>query len=247
MIEMKKAHRETARRSEEDTKAPPDRIRVLMSEQALLDMIRTGNMEYHAVLAKARVYLVGKEAFSPNPLQNAKLGQVQFIAMCCQAAVEGGVSAESAYTIKDAYVRETERALSVEEIHRIGQTMYEKFIRLVQEQKINRDYSQAVRSTCDYIEHHLNENLTAGFLAGRVGYSDYYLSRIFKKETGISLDAYARSIRIQRAKQLLTFSDEDIEGIAQKLGFGSRNYFSATFKRTTGRSPAAYRQENRKL
>lgn len=234
-------------RSGEETQVPPDRIRVRMSEQALLNMIRTGNMEYHAVLAKARHYLVGRHAFSSDPLQNAKLGQVQFIAMCCWAAMEGGVNAESAYTIKDAYVCETDLALSVEEIHRIGQAMYEKYIRLVQEQKIHRDYSQAVCSTCDYIENHMDENLTAGFLAGRVGYSDYYLSRIFKKETGVSIDEYARSTRIQRAKQLLASSDKDIETIARELGFGSRNYFSATFKRMTGLPPAAYRQENRKL
>ncbi len=70
MAEKNNTKMSSARRSETEESQPSDRIQVLMSEQALLDMIRTGNMEYHTVPDKARLYLVGRGAFSPDPLQN---------------------------------------------------------------------------------------------------------------------------------------------------------------------------------
>lgn len=235
------------RQREESSGIPVDRIQVQMSEQSLLAMIRTGDMNYRDVMAKATRFLVGKNLLSADPLQNAKLGQVQFIAMCCQAAVEGGLAAESAYTRKDAYIQDVEHAKSITEINQIGRTMYEDYIRLVYQQRMNQNLSKAVRSTCAYIENHLCENLSAGLLASRVGYADYYLSRLFKKETGFSIDEYARNARIERAKLLLASSKDNIQEIAEALGFNDRNYFSVTFKKITGMSPAAYRKKYQRL
>ncbi len=241
--------REANKRQQENGEPgiPIDRIQVHMSEQSLLTMIRTGDMNYDNVMAKAARFLVGKNLLSEDPLQNAKLGQVQFIALCCQAAVEGGLAAESAYTRKDAYVQDVEHAKSITEITQIGRTMYEDYIRLVYQQRVNQNFSKAVRSTCDYIENNLREKLTAGLLAGRVGYADYYLSRLFKKETGFSIDEYVRNARIERAKLLLTSSRDSIQEIAEALGFNDRNYFSVTFKKITGIPPAAYRKKYRRL
>lgn len=112
---------------------------------------------------------------------------------------------------------------------------------------MNHNLSKAVRSTCDYIENHLNENLTAEFLAGRVGYTGYYLSRLFKKETGFSIDAYTRNVRIERAKLLLASSTESIQDIAESLGFNGRNYFSTIFRKNAGMPPAAYRKKYQRL
>lgn len=235
------------KKKHEDAGILLDRIQVQMSEQSLLAMIRAGDMNYQSTLSKASHFLVGKDSLSENSLQNTKLGQVQFIALCCQAAMEGGLAAESAYTRKDAYIRDVEQAKSITEINQIGRTMYEDYIRLVYQQRMNHNLSKAVRSTCDYIENHLNENLTAEFLAGRVGYTGYYLSRLFKKETGFSIDEYTRNVRIERAKLLLASSTESIQDIAESLGFNGRNYFSTIFRKIAGMPPAAYRKKYQRL
>jgi len=224
-----------------------DRIQVYMSEQSLLNVIRRGDLNYKSIIDSASRNLLGKERLSSNALQDAKLGQAQFIALCAHAAIEGGLSAETAYNRKDAYIQEVESAQSVTEVSQIGRELYADFVQLVHKQKNSLPYSKPVQSTCDYIQNHLGEKLSAGFLAERVGYADYYLSRIFKKETGISIDEYTRNARVERAKVLLVSTKDSIQDIAAALGFGERNYFSVTFKKVTGIPPAAYRKKHLKM
>lgn len=224
-----------------------DRIQIHMAEQTLLSMIRNGDINYQSALSNASRVFTGRGQLSGDPLQNAKLGQVQFIALCCNAAIEGGLSAETSYNRKDSYVRDVGQAKSITEVTQIGKTMYEDYVQLIYNQRMNQYYCKAVQSTCEYIENHLEENLTAELLAKRVGYSDYYLSRLFKKETGFSMDEYIRNARIERAKILLASSKTDIQDIAESLGFSGRNYFAVTFKKVTGMPPAAYRKKFQKL
>lgn len=224
-----------------------DRIQVHMAEQTLLSMVRNGDINYQSALSNVSRIFTGRNQISPDALQNAKLGQVQFIALCCNAAIEGGLSAETSYNRKDSYIRDVNQAKNITEVTQIGMTMYKDYIQLIYNQRMNRRYSKAVQSTCEYIETHLEEDLTAELLAKRVGYSDYYLSRVFKKETGFSMDEYTRNARIERAKILLTSSQTPIQDIAEALGFSGRNYFAVTFRRVTGMPPATYRKKYQKL
>lgn len=223
-----------------------DRIQVHMAEQALLRMIRNGDLNYQGVLQDSAKVFTGKQRLAGDALQHAKLGQVQFVALCCNAALDGGLSAEVAYNRKDAYIQDIEHAKSITEITQIGINMYVDYITLVHKQRINPTYSKAIQSTCDYIENHLNEKLPVETLANRVGYSCYYLSRMFKKETGFSIDEYTRNVKIERAKLMLSSSQDSIQDISDALGFGGRNYFTSIFRKITGMPPAAYRKKYQK-
>lgn len=244
---LQKEKEKRQRKKSDEPEKYADRIQVYMSEQSLLNVIRRGDLNYKSIIDSASRNLLGKERLSSNALQDAKLGQAQFIALCAHAAIEGGLSAETAYNRKDAYIQEVESAQSVTEVSQIGRELYADFVQLVHKQKNSLPYSKPVQSTCDYIQNHLGEKLSAGFLAERVGYADYYLSRIFKKETGISIDEYTRNARVERAKVLLVSTKDSIQDIAAALGFGERNYFSVTFKKVTGIPPAAYRKKHLKM
>ena len=233
--------------AEEDDGIYADRIQVHMAQQAMLSMIRHGDTNYQEILSNSVHYLSGHHRLSQDPVQHMKLGQVQFIALCCEAAIGGGISAETAYTRKDNYLRDVENAKSISEIAQIGKTMYEDFVHLVYNQRVNKNYSKAVRHTCEYIEHHLGDNLSADDLARQVGYADYYLSRLFKKETGFSIDEYTRNARIERAKIMLVNTKDSIQEISEALGVGGRSYFSVTFKNITGIPPATYRKKYQNL
>lgn len=248
-IVMQRPKKKTAKHDPKD--APDDgiyadRIQVYMAEQSLLNMIRSGDLDYQDVLQKSARFFTGKQRFSANALQHAKLGQVQFVALCCSAALEGGVSSEVAYSRKDAYIQDIENAKSLSEITEIGKTMYTDYITLVHRQHVNPAYSKEIQSTCDFIENHLREKLTAQDLASRIGYSGYYLSRWFKKETGFSIDEYARNAKVERAKRMLVTTQDSIQDIADSLGFAGRNYFASTFRKITGMPPAAYRKKYQK-
>lgn len=73
--------------------------------------------------------------------------------------------------------------------------------------------------------------------------SDFYLKRLFKKETGVSPIEYLTQKRIAYSKQLLEGRSErtlTIKEIAGMVGYSDPYYFSRVFKKVTGKSPSEY-------
>ncbi len=104
----------------------------------------------------------------------------------------------------------------------------------------------AVRTVADYISINYNLNIHLEQLAKICFLNPEYLSKLFKKETGTSLVDYINFIRIQRAKDLLTITDEDIINISLWVGYNSTSYFCRIFKRSTGLSPSSFREKYKK-
>lgn len=79
-------------------------------------------------------------------------------------------------------------------------------------------------------------------IAWRLGMSEEHLARVFKKETGTSVIAYLREIRVNTAKTMLLSSNQTISALAACLGFSSSNHFCRTFLQFTGQTPLEYRR-----
>lgn len=99
----------------------------------------------------------------------------------------------------------------------------------------------SVRIVADYISVHYNLNIQLVQLSKICFLNPEYLSKLFKKETGTSLVDYINWIRIQRAKDLLEYTDEKIIDISLLVGFNSSSYFCRIFKQNTGFSPSDFR------
>lgn len=69
-----------------------------------------------------------------------------------------------------------------------------------------------------------------------------HFTRIFRRTTGASPMQFLLGIRVERAKELLDFTDKPIMDIAEASGFQDQNYFARTFKKFTGMSPTQYRK-----
>ena len=93
---------------------------------------------------------------------------------------------------------------------------------------------------------HLSEPLDIGTLATRLNYAKYYLSRKFKEETGLSVNSYIKKKRIELAQTLLLNSDDRIDDIATRCGFGSRSFFPTAFTKECGISPSQFRESHRR-
>ena len=104
------------------------------------------------------------------------------------------------------------------------------------------DKNQILISTIkDYIQAHLSQNLTLTQLSDVVNYNSSYVSRIFRQETGMKLSDYITACRIERAKELLRFTDDSIRNIASQTGFDTIQYFSKVFRKATDMSPSEFR------
>ena len=79
--------------------------------------------------------------------------------------------------------------------------------------------------------------------ADLTGYTEYYLTEKFKKETGYTITNYAKFVKVERAKMLLETTNDSMQEIADALAFSSRNYFTKVFTEVAGMSPTEYRKK----
>lgn len=103
-----------------------------------------------------------------------------------------------------------------------------------------------VKQAIRYIDEHYAEKLKIDTIAKSVYLSSGYLMTIFKKEMGISVISYLRMRRMEKAKELLLDENLKIYEVAERVGYDSINFFSATFRDYAGMSPKQFKEENMK-
>ena len=236
-----------ALKNEKEPAIKKDRMKTYMLEQALMRMISEGDLNYKSIINNAGNVSSGVHMNNMGTLDQIKISQVVFISLATRAAISGGISPEIAYSRGDAYIQDIMDCRTVADAAHIGHSMYDDFVHLVHNARVNPNLSKQVQSCCDYIELHADEKLTLSEIAKRVGYTDYYLSRKFKQETGFSINDYIKIVKIERAKTMLLASDMSIQEICDQLNFGSRSFFAEIFKEIAGIPPAEFRNINRKM
>jgi transcriptional regulator GlxA family with amidase domain len=85
------------------------------------------------------------------------------------------------------------------------------------------------------------QRLRLSDISAEIGLSAPYLDRLFKEGTGVSVAAYLRQVRIERARQLLLNPSHSIKAIAFMVGFSQVATFDRTFKRLEGSTPTEWR------
>jgi AraC-like DNA-binding protein len=96
-----------------------------------------------------------------------------------------------------------------------------------------------------YLEQEEEQILSIKELADMCNVSEAYFRRLFKLLVGVSPRQYVLTLRIQKAKQMLSEGRERVQTIADECGFESGAHFSRTFKKHVGMTPAEYRIKNR--
>lgn len=98
-----------------------------------------------------------------------------------------------------------------------------------------------VEHICNFMMEHYSEKITLNSLADSVGFSKYYISRLFKQHMGVTIIDYLIKIRLEQAKELLKTGEYSIKQISFMVGYSDPNYFTWSFKKYLGISPIKYR------
>ncbi|RKM57415.1 response regulator [Butyrivibrio sp. X503] len=93
-----------------------------------------------------------------------------------------------------------------------------------------------------YIRQHYKEHIGRNEIAEEFFLAPEYLSKVYKKETGISINEAIAACRVEQAKLLLD-RGERVSDVAEKVGFDNFTYFSTTFKKLEGVSPTKYKKK----
>jgi AraC-like DNA-binding protein len=97
----------------------------------------------------------------------------------------------------------------------------------------------------NWLEARHTDEFDLGQLADELHLSKYYISRVFREETGSSITEYLTARRIMQACRLLETTALTVEQIGAEVGLPNTSHFILTFKKAVGLTPLKYRQAKR--
>ncbi|WP_455501346.1 helix-turn-helix transcriptional regulator [Gemmiger sp.] len=217
----------------------PDRARLLEAE--IMQQIREGNTHYlnressMGRFAEKDFYDLG------SPLRESKDTAIIFTALCARAAMDGGLAPRIAKQLEIQYVRAVEHCVDMPTLMHVNTTMVTDFVSRVHACRETPEVSNPVQECCAYVHAHLLEEIQLADMAQAVGYTEYYLTKKFRRETGQKLTDYINRAKIQYACVQLRGSKKTLQEISEELHYSSRSYFTMVFQKEMGCSPTEYR------
>ena len=94
-----------------------------------------------------------------------------------------------------------------------------------------------------YVKEHLNQDLSLSQISVVTGYNPTYLSRLFKEQTGETLNRYISRKRMEYIARLMRDPQISMQQIMDAAGFATRSYFNQFVKKETGLTPKQYRMQ----
>lgn len=104
-----------------------------------------------------------------------------------------------------------------------------------------KDQKEVVKKVIDYIEKNLEKEISLDNISKNIGYSKFYLNRIFTEHTGITMYKYLQNRRLTVAAEKLVKTDKPIMQIAYEAGYDTQQSFSFAFKQIYLYPPKIYR------
>ncbi len=218
----------------------------IKNEQFIYDAIKNGNIELikENQLKYGNNPDNGKGMLSKDPLKNQIYHMIINTALVTRVCTGAGLPHETAFTLSDMYIRRADTAQSVREVMDLNDKMVLDFAAQMKKLCYSNALSPAVNKSINYILDHLNKKITTDELARQANLNRSYLSVLFKKEVGRSIQEYIQDKRVETAQNMLRNSSFSFSDIAYSLCYTSQSYFCKCFKGATGMTPKEYRDQN---
>ncbi|WP_029321856.1 helix-turn-helix transcriptional regulator [Butyrivibrio sp. AE3004] len=184
----------------------------------------------------------GTGTLSRDPLQNLKYHFVVSVALITRICTEKGMEMERAFRLSDFYIQKLDDIKTIDALSDLHSKMVMDYTVRMKDLRQNAGLSRTANECLNYIYAHVNDRITIDDLAEHLKTSTSHISRMFKEELGISPSDYIRNIKLDKAKNLLRFSDYSIIEISNYLSFSSQSHFSKLFFEETGMTPKKYRE-----
>ena len=211
-----------------------------LEERKLLDCVREGRVEDAVEKSRNMDSELGKLSAKEN--NHWKNVCIVAITLCTRAAIDSGVPPYIAYQISDFYIQKCDECKDTLRIMKYRDQAVERIAQEVRKTFEKKHVSSYVEQCRDYVGKHYREKIYLEDVAEILGVSSTYLSRLFRKETGICLQDYITEFRVERAANLLIYSNESLPRIAEYVNFPSQSYFGKVFKKYKQMTPRKYRE-----
>ena len=167
------------------------------------------------------------------------------------AATTSIAAMQPLYLRFDSFFAEMEQIIATLSINRcraevkLWDLLWDLADRYEQNCTADRQRHSAVANVLEAVELRLARSLRVEELAGHAGVSHNHLTRLFQKELGMTIVAYIRKRRVERAVRLLEHSTRTIKSIAAEVGVPDLQHFNKLIHQELGTSPRAVRKGNR--
>lgn len=211
-------------------------------EELFLQAIRDGNPE---VFREYRINpipgMIGR--MSENDTRQARYGFVAAVTLFCRAAIQGGLDSETAYLISDTFCQEMDLLPAPVDTGRLYMSAVNTYISKVREVKESKqNYSPDIAECCRFIENNIQNHIGLTEAAMHCGLSKRWLSRKFCKETGCTIPEYIQRKKLERARQLLQYTQYSISEVSSILQYSTQSYFTEQFRRRYNMTPKKFRE-----
>lgn len=212
-------------------------------EMLQYEYVKRGDMR--SIQESQRIFKNGNTGtLSKDPLRSVKYLFVAAMTLVTRFVIEGGLEAETAYTLSDLYIQQADDCQSVKAVQVLHAQMIEDMTRRMVQDTKRQHYSKPIHRCLDYIYNNLHTRLSIQLLAEEVHLSPNHLSVLFKRETGLTIAGYIRHKRLEAAENLLVYSDFTFLEISNYLMFSSLSHFIKLFKQHSGQTPKTYRDQH---
>ena len=211
-------------------------------EQLLMRMVRKGDTaalrEWFAAAPAIRGGVIAGE-----PLRQRKNIFIVAVTLASRAAIQGGLSADDAFTLSDSYIQQCELLTTPNRIINLQYRMLLDYTERVERLQRGKNPSKLATAVANYVQHHLSDAIKTQDIADALYMSRPYLSKKFKEDTGENIADFILKEKTEEAKRLLRYSDKSLTAIGSFLGFSSASHFSRVFKTCVGKTPREYREK----
>lgn len=160
----------------------------------------------------------------------------KFFRLCTSMEAENMVCREGRYFMMKSYLMQMILLVIREQCEAVASAGGCSF------ESVNRKY--VVEKIVTYFEDHYSEKISLDQIAENMYLSPFYISKIFKSETGDTPIRYLINVRLEKAKELLEEGDNSsIQEIASMVGYDDAYHFSKLFKKHYGISPSQARKK----
>lgn len=213
-------------------------------ESEILSYVNAGRVE----ALKEMVFKLGSAVVpstSGDILRSEKNYSIVVFQKLSRAAIDAGCDIVEATVARDAFIRRTEEAGTLQQALKIRDAAIVYYTAEVGK-TLERGYSQLVTGIVQFIGLNTNRALRVQHIADAFHLSTSAIQKKFKAETGITVQQYITLRKIEEAKVMLK-SGLTVAEVAFALGFFDSSHFSRTFKKIAHTTPKAYQQAQPQL
>mgnify|MGYP000776075652 CR=1 FL=1 len=205
-----------------------------------LNSIRQGNVEQLKACLD-EVFDGEYATLSKSPLRSIINLSIVSLGLTARAAIDGGMLPEDSFSLNDSYILQIDSATSIGQVIELGRRAKIEYATIVNQLQRSSSTHYLIEKTKNLIHKHMHEKIIIKDLAKELHVTPEYLSSLFHREEGITINDYIMKSKIQLSENLLMYSNYSFDEISYYFGFCSQSHYGKIFKKWTNFTPKQFR------